>query len=106
MIDAGLSGGGLTPAPARRGSAGHCRMMDSTGTNTPLPERFSSQPGRLVSLDGVFRAPDARTMDIATVIYIAFSAFDEAVVPVKDIRGADRSYSYVGLLYVTLIGTH
>jgi ABC-type multidrug transport system ATPase subunit len=76
-----------------RNGAGKTTVMRSMARSLVDP---NSNPEE----DGWFEPGVDGELGIANVVYIAFSAFDEAVVPVIDIANSDRSYSYVGLQYV------
>lgn len=51
--------------------------------------------------DGGFRAEEGGRLDVANLVYVAFSAFDQAELPVlsKQLQ-YDIAYSYVGLQYI------
>lgn len=53
------------------------------------------------SADGSFRSRDGGSLDIANLVYISFSAFDEIKLPVLDKQLQwNVPYSYVGLQYI------
>lgn len=77
-----------------RNGAGKTTVMRSMAA--ALLDTRSSGPD---SVHGWFESSDEAELEIANVVYVAFSAFDEAVVPVQDLTLQDRTYSYVGLQY-------
>ncbi|UYO96050.1 ATP-binding protein [Microbacterium sp. M28] len=57
--------------------------------------------GIVTPKDGSFRSRDGGSLDIANLVYVSFSAFDEAELPVLDKQLQwSVPYSYVGLQYI------